>query len=87
MLSNAKQLDGTHIGLMARFRWRFDKSRVIADISGELREVHHNPEGVTLYLTGPDSNGAKAEFTVPHDTTVALSHRADVEPAVASEGD
>lgn len=72
MVGTVGNLNAKHIGMMVKFRWRFPGCNVIADIAGELREVHHHPEGTSVWLAGPDSQGIKKEFTVGHDIAVAV---------------
>ncbi|AFM54967.1 hypothetical protein FGG51_gp027 [Mycobacterium phage Astro] len=61
---HARDLSGNHIGQQVEFFWHFPHSLVLANVMGELREVHHDGgDQVTLWLTAAES-GDKTEFVV-----------------------
>ncbi|QLF84635.1 hypothetical protein SEA_GAIL_71 [Mycobacterium phage Gail] len=55
-------LTAEHIGKRIQFSYTIQPSKVRAIVFGELREVHHDGEGTTLWLSGSDSVGDKADF-------------------------
>lgn len=73
---SASQLDGQSLGLAVTFPWRWRESGVEAIVFGELRELHHDSEGVWLYVTGLDgTSGKKTEFRLATDISVQLEVR------------
>lgn len=70
----AKQLNGTHIGLVVVFDTTTKNSGVELTVRGTLKEVHHRVDpDVTLWLSGPsDSTGLSSAYILPNDTTVTV---------------
>lgn len=66
----ARHISGEHVGSYVEFRWEFPGSGVEATVRGDIREVHHNPEGVTLWLANPDGSGDKTGFTINELTEI-----------------
>ena len=60
----AQELSGLHMDKLVTFAWKFDGSKVHADVTGALMEVHHDGQGVWLNLTAANGEGSgeKTEF-------------------------
>lgn len=72
----AIQLNGTHRGRIATFDWRFRDSGLAVVLIGEIREVHHDAEGATIWLAPHDQDaGCLADFLVSHSTKVTVMRR------------
>lgn len=69
---NATHISGACIDCYVEFAWNFPGSDVEATVRGEIREIHHNPEGVTIWLANPDGNGDKTGFTIAAGTKVKI---------------
>ncbi|AGT14320.1 hypothetical protein ADZZY_72 [Mycobacterium phage Adzzy] len=68
----AKELTHNQIGERVQFYWKFPLSDVRAVIMGDLREVHHDGEGVTVWLAGRNSEGDKQEFQMSPMSLVSV---------------
>lgn len=70
----AKQLDGTHIGMVVVFETTEEPSGVELTVRGELREVAHKATSKTdLYLTGLNrAEGYLTSLEIPRDTFVTV---------------
>lgn len=61
----ARDLSGSHLYQEVQFGWEFTHSGVHALITGELREIQHDGEGVTVWLCGlGEVFGDKSEFSL-----------------------
>ncbi|ABE67391.1 hypothetical protein PBI_CHE12_72 [Mycobacterium phage Che12] len=69
---SAQELTHKHIGERVQFYWKFPLSDVRAVITGDLREVHHDGEGTTVWLTGRNSEGSKQEFQISPITRIGV---------------
>lgn len=67
----ARAMSGIHRERQVRFTWHFPTSGVHAIITGELREVHHDTEGVTLWVVG-ERNGSATEFILDPDRLIEV---------------
>jgi hypothetical protein len=68
---DAGDLSGRHIGSRISFGHRFPMSDVRATITGELREIHHDASGVTVWLVGDNPQGGeKTEFVLSPETEI-----------------
>lgn len=71
----AVELDGNDIDAVVRFPWRWD-SGVKATVTGTVREVHHQPDEVTVWLADPIApTGEKTEFVI--DTRIWIEFPED----------
>ena len=70
----AASLNGHHLHRPVRFNWAFDGTGVRALITGYLREIHHDLEGVTLWVSADDEGTAgKTEFILNGETNVDVA--------------
>lgn len=69
----AQELNGGHIDAVVRLPWSFPNSDVEAVVVGQVREIHHTPGGVWVWLTGIDNHtGDKSEFWISHEVTMEV---------------
>lgn len=70
----AASLNGHHLHKAVRFNWAFSGTGVRALITGYLREIHHDLEGVTLWVSADDEGTAgKTEFILSAETNVDVA--------------
>ncbi|ATW60200.1 hypothetical protein SEA_PH8S_72 [Mycobacterium phage Ph8s] len=69
---SARSLTHEHIGERVHFYWKFPDSNVRAVIMGDVREVHHDGEGVTVWLAGRNSEGSKQEFQLSPTSLISV---------------
>ncbi|QFG04548.1 hypothetical protein SEA_JEEVES_73 [Mycobacterium phage Jeeves] len=72
----AGRLTAEHIGKRVQFSYTLEPSKVRAIVFGDLREVHHDGEGSTLWLSGSDSAGDKTMFEMPSVKPVGVREAA-----------
>lgn len=73
----AKNLNATNIGDIIRFRRLNETTQISEIIDAELRQLHHNGSGTTIYV----GEGASVEYTLEHDDAVVI------DPPAFYEGD
>ena len=59
----AVELHGGYIGQMIRFSWYFPHSCVLAQVTGQLRQIDHIEGQVRINLTGHAADGGEMDLT------------------------
>lgn len=73
MTCSAFELHGGYIGRIIRFEWHFAHSRVIAVVLGELRQISHTENSVSICLTGHLGDGTDiTEFDLETGETITF---------------
>lgn len=74
--TTAEALSGKDIGKVIQFNWEMDGSKVLARITGELRQIAHSSSESHLNIAShiEDAGGEMSEFTVDpmHEITVLV---------------
>lgn len=72
----AESLSGKDIGKVIQFNWEMDGSKLLARITGELRQIAHSSSESHLNLTShiEDAGGEMSEFTLDptHEITILV---------------
>lgn len=69
----AAELHGSHIGRIIRFSWVYPGTRVHLQVLGELRQISHTADCVSISLAGHLGDGADLEeFAVEPGETITF---------------
>jgi hypothetical protein len=60
-IHKASELDGSHIGEVASFPYVLHEGQVDIVVTGEIREIHHDAFGVTLWVAGLRAEGGEKQ--------------------------